>query len=159
MEPVRRRLENAQKNLDTDYKSIESLLAELREKGMRSITLTGGEPTLREDFYPLLNGLANTSLPITVQTNGRLLSTFKARKALSALSRRDIYFVVALHGADSALHDTITRVPGSFQETVAGIAALTDLGFPVCGKLVLSRYNTPALPSILAYMHVLGIKA
>jgi len=64
---------------------------------------------------------------------------------------------VALHGAGSALHDTITRVPGGFKETVAGIAALMDLGFPICGKMVLSRYNTPALPASLVYLHKRGI--
>ena len=158
MAPVRERIENTRGNLDTEHKSIETLLAGLWEKGMSSITLTGGEPTLRKDFYAILAGLAKTPLPVTVQTNGRLLSSHQGKEALCALPRRDILFVVALHGADSALHDTVTRVPGSFRETLAGITALVEAGFPVCGKMVLSRYNTDALASTLAYMYVLGIQ-
>ena len=159
MEPVRQRLENAHEDLDTEPNSIEALLVRLREKGMSSITLTGGEPTLRKDFHALLHTLAKTPLPITVQTNGRLLSSPEVKEALGSLPRRrDIFFVVALHGADSTLHDAITRIPGSFKETVAGIAALTDLCFPVCGKMVLSRYNTDALAGTLTYMCELGIQ-
>jgi len=158
MEPVRQRIESENRPLDTEYDSIESLLAKLQKKEMTSVTLTGGEPTLRNDFHDILGFLAKTSLSVTVQTNGRLLSRPEAVTALGDLPRRDILFVVALHGADPELHDTITRVHGSFQETVAGIAVLRSLGFPVCGKMVLSRYNTESLTSTLAYMHELGLK-
>jgi MoaA/NifB/PqqE/SkfB family radical SAM enzyme len=49
------------------------------------------------------------------------------RKAeLTALSRRDIVFAVALHAPEAEIHDRITRAPGSFAETVEGINNLVN---------------------------------
>jgi len=157
MEPVRKRLAAEQQAIDSSFTDIERLIDTLGEQNCTSITLTGGEPTLRKDFFDILHRVAMTSISITVQSNGRLLGKEKALHALADLSRRDILFVIALHGDNSKLHDAVTNVPGSFQETVAAIQSLMTIGFPVCGKMVLSRYNVSAAADTLMFMAKLGI--
>jgi len=158
MEPVRRRLLAEDQPADTEFSVLKALIEDGLGRGMKSITLTGGEPTLRADFWRLLRAAVAAGLAVTVQTNGRLLAGRKAEAELTALSRRDIVFVVALHGPEAEIHDRITRAPGSFAETVEGLHNLVNLGFPVCGKLVLSNYNLAVMPATLGFMHRLGLK-
>jgi MoaA/NifB/PqqE/SkfB family radical SAM enzyme len=157
MEPVRLDLSARGRTLDTPEKNIHALLSDLPAKGVTSVTLTGGEPTLRQDFFDILKQTMDTKLDVTVQTNGRCLAAPKAREHLAALPGRDVLFVVALHGQEASLHDAVTRVPGSFGETSAALSALVELGFPVCGKLVLSRLNLEAVVPTLELMKRLGI--
>jgi MoaA/NifB/PqqE/SkfB family radical SAM enzyme len=94
---------------------------------------------------------------ITVQTNARLLGTPKAKESLAALPNRAVEFVVALHGPTPAIHDNITRVPGSFTETLAAIDTLARLDFPVIGKMVLSRHNVQAIEPTLRLLAERGV--
>lgn len=45
-----------------------------RDAGMTFLLLTGGEPTLRQDFCEIYEGLAQMGLSITLNTNGSLLT-------------------------------------------------------------------------------------
>jgi sulfatase maturation enzyme AslB (radical SAM superfamily) len=157
MEPVRKRLLKEHKAVDAECETIDGLIAKIIENKADSVTLTGGEPTLRKDFFDLLERLSDSDLAITVQTNGRNLSKAAALDRLAAMSRRDITFVVALHGASAAIHDQVTRKARSFQETTLAIQNLRSIGFPVCGKIVLSSYNLHGTAETLNYMRTLGI--
>lgn len=152
MEPVRKLLLRERKHIDASPDAVANIIRTLTERGVDSVTLTGGEPTLRGDFFTLLERLCQLDIAVTVQTNGRLLGGEKAAERLRALPDRRILFVVALHGSEAALHDAITRVRGSFDETVHAVHILHDLGFRVCGKMVLSRRNVNAVADTLDAM-------
>ncbi len=47
---------------------------EAKEAGMVFLLITGGEPTLREDFAQIYEGLATLGLSITINTNGTLIT-------------------------------------------------------------------------------------
>ena len=47
-----------------------SLAKEAKDAGMIFLLLTGGEPTLREDFIEIYEGLAQMGLSISINTNG-----------------------------------------------------------------------------------------
>lgn len=49
-----------------------SLAKEAKEEGFTFLLLTGGEPTLREDFIEIYEGLAQMGLSISINTNGTL---------------------------------------------------------------------------------------
>jgi MoaA/NifB/PqqE/SkfB family radical SAM enzyme len=158
MEPVRRKIVTSGQKIEVGFEDLESLIKSHIDMGMNSITLTGGEPTLRPDFWRLLEIVSAADLAVTVQTNGRLLALETARQHLAALSRRDILFVVALHGPDAKIHDFITRAPGSFEDTVNGLRNLMQLGHHVCGKLVISSYNLDHTYLTLDLMGRLGLE-
>jgi len=156
MEPTRRNLLASGQGVDTAWADLEALFNKWRADGLTSLTLTGGEPTLREDFWRILDLAAATGAAVGVQTNGRRLA--EAKEKLAALKGKNVFFVVALHGPEAGIHDRITQAPGSFAETVEGLGNLVSLGFPVCGKLVLSNHNLAALPATLDFMRRLGLK-
>ncbi|MDR1038188.1 MAG: radical SAM protein [Deltaproteobacteria bacterium] len=155
MEPIREDLESRERLLDTTARDLVRIISELPSRGVTSLTLTGGEPTVRRDFFEILDAALRTDLDVLVQTNGRLISS--GRGSLEALHRRDVTFVVAVHAPGATLHDRVTRVEGNFGQTVESVEALLELGFPVCGKTVLSRLNLDALGGTIEFMERMGV--
>jgi hypothetical protein len=157
MEPVRVKLADDNRDLDTSLSGLESILQTIIQNKNGSVTLTGGEPTLRRDFFEILNRLAYAPVSVTVQTNGRLLGNPRAVRTLALLPHRNILFVVAVHGDCADIHDAVTGIDGSFAETISAVQNLLFLGFPVCGKTVISRLNLDTLWGTLDFMAGLGL--
>ena len=88
------------------------------------VVFTGGEPTLRKDL-PQLVALAHELgySPIQIQTNGRTLASRRYCKELVDAGATE--FSPALHGHHPALHDWLTRAPGSFFQTTRPVLAST----------------------------------
>jgi len=125
--------------------------------GYKTITLTGGEISIRPDFYLLLEHAVSRNLNITVQTNARKLSEREGIEELSMMDREKVSFVIAVHGPSPEVHDAVTRRPGSFAETTKAVLLLREKGFTVVGKLVISKVNVNHLTSTVDLLHNLGI--
>lgn len=121
-----------------------------------SIVLTGGEVTIREDFFELLKEARKMGyLSVQVQTNGRMFSSPEfCRKAIAAGATE---FSPALHGWCGDQHDFLTRAKGSFSQTVAGIRNLLRMGQRVMTNTVVVKPNYRDIPRIAALLVELGV--
>ncbi len=131
-----------------DFRTSAEVAAELRDardRGFDLVTLTGGEPTIRRDLPDIVRAAKALGLLVALQTNGRMLSIPDVRDGLTGLGIR---FVIALHGPDAAIHDAVTRAPGSFDQTMTGIRALAAAGERITLKILISRLNGSRLPEI-----------
>ena len=126
------------------------------EKGAKFIVLTGGEPTIREDFPRILEYCKKYNLDVTIQTNGRQLTKTNVIDAICAYN--NIRCVVALHGSNPSTHDYITQINGSFRETCDGIKYVCGKGKLVILKVVISKINMYELPDIVKLASELGVK-
>ncbi len=94
------------------------------ERSGDSVTLTGGEPTIHPRFIDIISQI-RSNLPINrmmIASNGR---RFCYPSFVDEVSRVDhITWEIAVHGWNAGLHDAVTRVPGSFDQTMAGIGNL-----------------------------------
>ncbi len=92
-----------------------------------TVTITGGEPFCREDMGEILRFLSVSGFPITVRTNGTLLS----RSMISRIATlKDIRFSLSLDGL-SDVHDRIRGYKGAFAKTTDTMRALLESGVPV----------------------------
>lgn len=82
------------------------------------IGLTGGEPTIREDFIDILKYTKWQKKIPYVQTNGRRFSDLNFSKEVSKYM---LGTLIAIHSNNPEIHDVITKVKGSFEETRQGI--------------------------------------
>ena len=119
-------------------------------KGAREIVLTGGEPGMRRDLVDLVRFAREAGAEaVGLETNATLLDLEAAR----ALREAGLSFVrVNLSGWGEA-HDLITRDPGGFARTLAGLRALVAAGLDVGIVSVVVRSTLellPALPERLA---------
>ena len=105
---------------------ISRLVSGLSELGVRKIRLTGGEPTVRKDFFDILKNMKqNSSIPkVTMTTNGYQLN--KIAKQLHDVGLDGINISI-----DSLNRETFKNLTGHdrLQEILEGIKTLQKLGF------------------------------
>jgi organic radical activating enzyme/SAM-dependent methyltransferase len=114
---------------ETDRNSIVPLddillcMETLKKEGFNRLILTGGEPLIRKDILKIFSSIAESSLDAGVVTNGRMLCYQKVCDALLKYGVKII--ITGLHSHKKEIHDRITGVPGSFEQTAAGIKNLS----------------------------------
>jgi radical SAM protein with 4Fe4S-binding SPASM domain len=91
---------------------------------------------LRPDFADIFEYITGKATTYSLNTNGSLITP-----ALAKLLRRKGSKMVALYGATAEVCDHITRTPGSFEQTMRGIALLKEAGAGFIIQLVPMRDN------------------
>ncbi len=152
------RLRKEGKPFDRTTEEIKKHLREAKELGANSVVFTGGEVTIRKDFFELLEFAKNLGLGIGLQTNGRTFYLKKfAKKTLEIAP--GMHFEIAIHSDKKDKHDKITRTEGSFDQTLLGIKNLVSLGAGSLNfKVVISRLNFKDLPEIVKLAKSFGVK-
>lgn len=95
-----------------------------------SITITGGEPFLRDDIFSLIDLLKSRNIIISIQTNATLVDSIIAKKLAKYLNLKTDTIMVSVDGGDSYSNDLV-RGKGSFQKAKRGILSLINEGIPV----------------------------
>lgn len=119
----------------------------------QSITITGGEPTIRtEDLITILKHIskdwAETSTMIL--TNGQLLSNEFVNKIKSANEK--VSFGVPLYADCESIHDSIVGRKGSFSRTVSGLLELSKIKCFVEIRILLMQQNVRRLSKTISYI-------
>jgi len=106
------------------------------------VNIGGGEPTVRPDFWELVDYATAHQVGVKFSTNGIKLDAAAARK----LSRSDYIDVqISLDGATAEVNDAV-RGPGSYEtatRAMANLAAAGFRGFKV--SVVVTRHNVSQL--------------
>jgi cyclic pyranopterin phosphate synthase len=119
------------------------------------ILFTSGEPTLNERLLEYVRWARAAGFStIGVISNGRRLGYEKYAQALLAAGVNKV--TLSIHGATAAVHDSLTRTPGSFVQSSKALATLGALKrrrrFDLHTSTVLVRRNLPLLREIHRYL-------
>ena len=93
-------------------------------KDADSMTITGGEPTLRKDIFKILRYI-NKEFPLTkinFITNSNVFYYNDVVKQYKKI--KNLYVITELHADNEELHDKITQTKGSFEYAFQGIKNL-----------------------------------
>ncbi|MCU0691237.1 MAG: radical SAM protein [Polyangiaceae bacterium] len=137
---------------DLSLEAIQSIVIQAQELGLRSVKLTGGEPMLHPQLVPLIRFLHESKIGITMETNGTLIGEAEA-KLLKAVGAT---LSISLDGPDAALHEDLRRVPGCFEQTLAGMRALQRENVSYQVIACLYRNNQQRVVEIPALIRTLG---
>lgn len=129
------------------------LLEDAAALGFRRVQFTGGDALL----VPYLEELLETGQRLgfemrEVFTNGQLLD--EAR--LSSLAEHGASFAFSLYAAEPAIHDAITRVPGSHARTCDAIRRACARGLEVRAAVVELEQNPGQVEAAMALARSLG---
>jgi len=117
-----------------------------------AVTFTGGEPTIRKELISWVYYARELGYKtIQIQSNGRMFSYKNYCQELIRAGANE--FSPALHGSTPKIHDSLTRAPGSWAQTVQGIRNLKSAGQYVLTNSVVNRMNYKDLPN-LAHLFV-----
>jgi len=127
--------------------------------GVEEVCFTSGEPTTNPALPRWIKRTRAAGVPvISVMTNGRALSYERYTAGLVAAGLNRVY--VSIHGHEAKLHEGLTRTPGSFAQTVAGIeqvARLRRYGVALHTSTVVTNRNLPHLAPIYRFLRGLGV--
>ncbi len=133
--------------------SKKDLLKQIKEaRNEPAIVFTGGEPTMRQDIFELIEAV-KSAFPmkrICMLTNGRMLAYKGYGKELEKIGLNEI--IIPLHGHNAALHDFISQTEGSFAQTVQGIKNIRKSRMTTELRVVVHRLNYVYLPHIASFI-------
>ncbi len=115
---------------DVAFQRVSALLRDHRERGVDLLDLDGGEPTLHSRLVDLVRLARKLGYrQVTVTTNGRRLRDPRFARRLMTSGVTNL--LVSLHGARAEVHEAATRVPGSYDETRAGLQQALEFALSV----------------------------
>ncbi|MHB8882530.1 MAG: radical SAM protein [Thermodesulfovibrionales bacterium] len=118
-----------------------------------SFNVTGGEPFLRQDLFPILEALKDRGFDTYLLTNGTLIDRDRAA-ALAGQGLKGVQ--ISIEGPEE-VHDAI-RGRGSFSASLKGIRNLLDADLEVTLNATLSGMNAPYFMEVIELASSLGVQ-
>jgi len=140
-----------QKELSTE--EIKEILRQLVQEGSLFLTLTGGEPLLREDLWEILEYAKTLKFFPKIITNGTQI-TYEYADNIKSLKLSGVD--ISIYGVTAEVHDGITGVPGSFEKTKEAIRLLRERDVKITLLTVLMKDNFFQLQELKQYSEDLG---
>lgn len=136
------------KEEELTFSQIKEVLNILKREGTLFLTLTGGEPLVREDFFEIANLAKNEGFALRLLTNGTLITEFNIDK-IEELNLIDCE--VSLYSMDEEVHDEITQTPGSHKKSLKTIFLLKERGIRTIIKTPIMKQNFPSFDELRAF--------
>nr|WP_280501696.1 mycofactocin radical SAM maturase [Nocardia farcinica] len=124
-----------------------ALIDEFERMQIFYVNIGGGEPTVRQDFWELVDYATAHHVGIKFSTNGvRITPQVAAR--LAASDYVDVQ--ISIDGANAEVNDAV-RGPGSFDTAIRALENLAEAGFTDAKlSVVATRHNIPQLDEFKA---------
>lgn len=134
---------------------IFQLLDDIRRAGGSIIALCGGEPLLRKDIFEIIRYAKERGFRVNMNTNGMLIPALAEKIAVSGLDN----IMVSIDRPDTANHDEMRGVKGTFENAVRGIRILKELNCPthISISTTIFSKNLSELKKMIDLAHELGV--
>jgi radical SAM protein with 4Fe4S-binding SPASM domain len=133
---------------------VKALLADLARAGTLYLTFSGGEVFLRSDLFELIAEAKRLRFDLRLKSNALLITAERARR-LRELGVRQVD--VSIYSVEPAIHDAITKIPGSLARSLAAIGRLREAGVGVKINCPLMRSNVGGYREVRALAERLGV--
>jgi mycofactocin radical SAM maturase len=122
-----------------------AVIDELHDLQVFYVNIGGGEPTIRADFYDLVDYAVSRRVGVKFSTNGSTITPARARR-LSGTDYIDVQ--ISIDGADAATNDAV-RGAGSYATARRAMDHLAGAGFgPFKISVVVTRQNAGQLDAL-----------
>lgn len=113
-------------------------LQDLAKMGVFRLILSGGEVTLREDFWEIVAFARSLGFSLALYTNGQRITPEFAEKLADHWPTS---VSISVYSADADLHDEVTNLPGSYDKSITALKLLHDLGIKTYIKSTQMRHT------------------
>ena len=137
-------------------KEWQGVIDQLKSAGAIYLLFTGGEIMVRPDFLDIARYARHNGFFVAFLTNFTLV-TPAISQAIAQL--RPFSIGTSLYGATAATHETVTKVPGSFQWTLGGIKQMVSAGLVPVVQITVMKTNVAELPRMKELVESLGAVA
>jgi pyruvate-formate lyase-activating enzyme len=117
-----------EQSTELPWAAVEGVLEDARRLGFERGQLTGGDPLIASTLTPAVARARELGIPqLEIYTNGLALT----EPLLNSLHELGPQLAFSVYAAAPAIHDDITRTPGSHARTLRAIRACLGLGLSV----------------------------
>ena len=140
-------------------RDAENIFAQVKEFADErlSVVITGGEALLNKDWRAILLCAVQYSKQVSLFTNGSLMTRDDASFIATLVGRGLQQVQFSLYALDPAVHDSITKLPGSCEKTMNSILMLKDAHVPVFVSCPAMQANKNVLADVMAWADKNGI--
>lgn len=147
---------NSTKTQELTENLVIQIIKEGKKLGITEVVLSGGEPLLWESLPYVIEYCKSIDLRLVIYTTG--IPFIKNKSLLPSLIKSGLRnVVVSLYGASEDIHEYITRVHGSFIDTISAITGMIFNGINVGIHFVAMSPNWKQLPAVVDLAIELGI--
>jgi len=143
---------------ELSIKEIFATILSAKALGAKTITLTGGEPLLRPEFFDIAQFVNKNDMRCLFFTNGTLITPATAKR----LFKLEALPCVSLESINTRTHDKMVGMHGAHEKTCAGIKNLIEVGYsrslPLTVNAVVSLMNYDELPDLWEWAKVNNIE-
>lgn len=130
---------------------LKTILRILKTHGTNKVKLTGGEPTLRSDFFEIIRYSIELGLNTVIYSN-----LYISDNIIDELIKYPISVSTSIHGNEK-FHDSITR-KGAYRKTYENISKLISANIPVTIHMVLMNKNFSLAEAVIEKAIMAGVE-
>jgi radical SAM protein with 4Fe4S-binding SPASM domain len=132
-----------------------TMIDTLAQQRVFYVSITGGEPLMRDDLFELLNYASERRLSIDLSTNGYLVND----DVIAAFKDTNVFTVqVSVDGLREE-HDRFRGVRGSFARIEKAIELLRDAQFGVVVSTTINQTNLGQISDIIDWATSVGVRS
>lgn len=139
------------------YMSIErvkSIIDQFADINGLRVVLSGGEVLLHKNVFEIMDYCRQKDMMILLQSNVILLDDDK----IARLKELDLFNVqISLYSTTPQIHDSITKVPGSWEKTTGNIKKLVQYDIPVLISCPVMKLNYKGYKEMIQFCEKLSI--
>jgi radical SAM protein with 4Fe4S-binding SPASM domain len=130
------------------------IVDEIADCGIREVSITGGEPLVRKDFWQIIDRLLGHRVRVTtVYSNGKLVTP----ELLDGFEKRGIRPELNMSFDGRGFHDWLRGIEGAEKEVNRAFALCHERGFPTGTELTLHQRNRATLRESINHLAELGV--
>ncbi|MHA1214275.1 MAG: PqqD family peptide modification chaperone [Candidatus Hodarchaeales archaeon] len=147
---------NSANATELDTTTWKQILERLWDLGIPHVAFTGGEPTLRNDLYDLIDHAENIGIVTGLITNGRKLSdeNYVNRLVTAGLDHIQITF----ESSNKSIHNKMVGNELAWDETVRGIKNAVATPIYTLTNTTLTKLNVDTILETIEFLHGLEVE-
>ncbi len=134
------------RHIDGTNEEVEAKIDRAKALGHTMVVLSGGESTIRPEFFSWARRIAGHDLDLGLVTNGLVLAYPDVVDRLIELRLRYVY--MSLHGGEARIHNRLVR-RNSFEAATTALANLSGRGLDLTANCVVTRQNVEHLEALV----------
>lgn len=136
------------------HDKIMQIINQLSEYGVMRVSLTGGEPFVRDDFFGIIDALKERNITVSdINTNGSLIT----EKVLNEFIKRDVRPMLRISYDGVGWHDWLRCVTGAEERVKRTFELCRDMGFRVQAHMSIHKGNCHTLRESINHLASLGV--
>jgi MoaA/NifB/PqqE/SkfB family radical SAM enzyme len=141
---------------DLDTEQCLGIIRQMADANAASVTITGGEPLTRTDFWQLVDAFSAYGIAVRqLYTNGTLID----EAFFENLEKRGLLFEFVLSFDGPGSHDWMRGIPGTEEKTIQAIRHLKERGYRVAIETTLYYGNIDLLLPAYELLRELGVNS